>query len=77
MRIPVPGNRVKRLRWVHTRQCVVAVEIEMVIPPDDPSEPCLVSETLNFLRELEERARCDDIDWLKQQGRVYKAADAA
>ena len=31
----IPRQRVKR-----TRLYVVAVEVEMVIPADDPSEPC-------------------------------------
>jgi hypothetical protein len=32
---------------------VVAVEVEMVIPPDDPSEPCYEAETVQLLREVE------------------------
>ena len=37
----VPGKRIKRSRLVRTEKYVVAVEIEMVIPLDNPSEPCL------------------------------------
>ena len=35
----IPGERVKRTRLVQTDQYVVAVDVEMVIPPDDPDEP--------------------------------------
>lgn len=73
----VPGKRVKRTRWIHTDRYAVAVEVEMVIPQDDPSEPCLESETVNLLREIEEHARRGDVEWLKQHGRVYEALDVA
>ena len=73
----IPGKPVKRLRWVHTERYVVAVEVEAVIPADDPSEPCYESETVQLLREVEERARQGEIEWLKQHGRVYEVVDAA
>ena len=49
----------------------------MVIPVDDPSEPCLESEAVELLREVQERAQRGDVDWLKQHGKVYEAVDAA
>jgi hypothetical protein len=73
----IPGKRVSRVRWVHTDRYVVAVEVEMVIPMDDPSEACLEAETVELLREVQERARRGDVDWLKQHGKVYEAVDAA
>jgi hypothetical protein len=73
----IPGKRISRVRWIHTDRYVVAVEVEMVIPPDDPSEPCYESETVQLLREVEERARRGDVDWLRQHGKVYEAVDAA
>ena len=73
----IAGERIKRLRWVHTEHYVVAVEVEAVIPVDDPSEPCYESETVQLLREIEERARLGDVEWLKQHGKVYEAVDAA
>ncbi len=39
-----------------TDRYVVAVEVEMVIPADDPSEPCYEAETVQRLREVEEHA---------------------
>jgi len=72
----ISGKRIKRLRWVHTERYAVAVEVEAVIPPDDPSEPCYESETVEFLREVEERARRADVGWLRMHGKVYEAVDA-
>ena len=73
----IAGKRIKRIRLVHTDRLVVAVEVEMVIPEDDPSEPCYEAETVRLLREVEEHARRGDVDWLKQHGKVYEAVDVA
>ncbi len=73
----IPGERIKATRLVRGGRFVVAVEIEMVIPPDDPSEPCYESETVQLLREIEERARLGDVEWLKRHGKVYEAVDVA
>jgi hypothetical protein len=73
----IPGERVKRTRLVQTPQYVIALEVEMVIPPDDPSEPCYESETVELLKEAKQRAEAGDLAWLKQHGRVYAAVDAA
>jgi len=73
----IPGKRIKRTRLVQADKYVVAVEVEMVIPPDDPSEPCYESETVQFLREVKERADRGDVAWLTQKGKVYAALDAA
>ena len=55
----------------------MAVEVEMVFPVDDPSEPCYESETVQFLREIKERAERDDLTWLMKHGKVYAAVGAA
>jgi hypothetical protein len=73
----IPGKRISRVRWVHTDRYVVAVEVEMVIPPDDPSEPCYEAETVQLLREVEDHARRGDLEWLKQHGKVYEAVGVA
>jgi hypothetical protein len=73
----IPGQRVKRMRLIQTSKYVVAVEVELVIPPDDPSEPCYEAETIELLKEVKNRAEADDLTWLKQHGRVYAAVDAA
>jgi hypothetical protein len=73
----IPGKRIKRTRLVQTDKYVVAVEVEMVIPTDDPSEPCYESEAVNLLREVKKHAEANDMAWLKRHGKVYAAIDAA
>jgi hypothetical protein len=73
----IPGKRIPRVRWIHTDRYVVAVEVEMVIPADDPSEPCYEAETDQRLREVEEHALRGDVDWLKSHGKVYEAVGAS
>ena len=73
----IPGERVKRTRLIQTDKYVVAVEVEMVVPVDDPSEPCYESETVDYLREVKERAEIGDLAWLSQQGKVYAALGTA
>jgi hypothetical protein len=55
----------------------VAVEVEMVIPPDDPTEPCYEAETVQLLREVAERAERGDMVWLQQHGQVYELIGSA
>ena len=66
----VPGDRLKRTRLVQTDRYVVAVEVEMVTPVDDPTEPCYEAETVQFLKEVKERAMRGDVAWLKQHTRI-------
>ena len=73
----IPGQRIKRTRLVQTEKYVVAVEVEMVVPLDDPSEPCYESETIELLREIEEHAEQGDVAWLTKQGKVYAAVGAS
>ena len=69
----IPGKRVRRTRLVRTHRFVVAVEVEAVIPEDDPSEPCFEAETVELLRQVEEHAQRGDVEWLRQHGTVYQA----
>ena len=73
----VAGERIKRTRLIQTEQYIVAVEVEMVVPVDDPSEPCYEAETVKLLREVKEHAERGDLAWLKQYGKVYEAVGAA
>jgi hypothetical protein len=73
----IAGRRIKRTRLIQTEKYVVAVEVELVIPVDDPSEPCYEAETVKLLREVKERAERDELSWLKQHGKVYAAVGAA
>ena len=72
----IAGKRIKRTRLIQSAKYVVAVDVEMVIPPDDPSEPCYESETVQLLREVKEHADRGDVDWLTQHGKVYAAVGA-
>ena len=71
----IPGERIKRTRLIQTD--LYFVEVEMVIPKDDPSEPCYEAETVKFLKEVQVRAERDELDWLRQHGKVYAAVGAA
>lgn len=73
----IPGKRVKRTRLIQTEKYVVAVDVEMVIPADDESEPCYESETVQLLREIREHAERGDMAWLRAKGKVYEATEAA
>ncbi len=73
----IPGQRVKRTRLIQTERYVVAVDVEMVIPVDDPSEPCYESETVQFLKEIKEHAELGNLNWLTKKGKVYIAVGAA
>jgi hypothetical protein len=73
----IPGERIKRTRLIQTDKYVVAVEVEMVIPADDPSEPCYEPETVQFLKEVKDRADMEDVAWLAERGKVYAAMGAA
>ena len=73
----IAGDRIKKTRLIQTEKYVVAVVVELVIPADDPSEPCYEAETVQFLREVKERAERDEVSWLKQHGKLYAAVGAA
>jgi hypothetical protein len=62
---------------IQTEKYVVAVEVELVIPDDDPSEPCYEPETVQLLREVREHAEQGDVAWLTKRGKVYAAVGAA
>jgi hypothetical protein len=73
----IEGKRIRRTRLVQTEKFVVAIDVELVIPADDSSEPCYESETVQLLREVKERAEQGDVKWLKKRGKVYAALGAA
>lgn len=73
----IPGRRVHRTRLVQTAKYVVAVEVDLVIPDEDPSEPCLEPAAVNLLKQVREHAERGDLDWLRLRGKVYEAVDAA
>lgn len=70
------GKRVRISRWIHGESCVVKVDVEAVLPVDDPSEPCLESETIEYLRIVRDHADRGDVEWLKGVGEVYAKVPA-
>lgn len=72
----VEGKRVRQVRWIHAGPCVVRIEVDAVIPIDDPSEPCYEPATIEFLHNVREHADRGDLEWLKQVGEVYAKVPA-
>lgn len=66
-------KREKRKRWVQRGRYAVEVEVEVVYPADDPSEPCLEPHTVRWLDEIARRAEDGDLDFLRKVGRVFEA----
>jgi hypothetical protein len=73
----ISGKRLKKTRLIQTEKYVVAIDVEMVVPAEDPSEPCYEPETVQLLREVREHAERGDLAWLMQKGKVYAAVGAA
>jgi hypothetical protein len=67
----IKGKRIKIPRWIHADSCVVRVEVEAVIPDSDPSEPCLESETVRWLDDLQRQAKAGKVEELARVGEVY------
>jgi len=67
----IEGKRIKIPRWIHAGPCVVKVEVEAVIPSSDPGEPCLESETVRWLDEIQRLADAGQVDELAKIGEVY------
>lgn len=75
--IDIPGKHTKGVRLVRTERFVVAVEVDMVIPDDDPTEPCLDPSAVKLLREVQDHAERGDVAWLAEHGKVYEAIQEA
>ena len=65
------GKRTKIDRWIHATPCVVRVEVDVIIPEADPSEPCLEPKTIRYLDELQTKADRGLIAELAMVGDVY------
>jgi hypothetical protein len=66
-------RRERRKRWVQRGQFAVEVEVEVVFPADDPSEPCLEPQTVRWLDEVAQKAQQGDLEYLRKVGRVFQA----
>ena len=65
-------RRETRKRWVQRGQYAVEVEVEVVYPEGDPSEPCLEPATVRWLDEVAGRAERGDVAYLRRVGRVFQ-----
>lgn len=70
-------RREKRKRWIQRGQYAVEVEVEVIFPADDPSEPCLEPATVRWLDEIAKKAETGDVKSLRKVGRVFKAVPQA
>ena len=71
----ISGKRVPLTRLVRGGRFIVAVNIEGVIPPDDPTEPCLEAETVSLLKDVAQHAEQGDRRWLAKHGKVYELTE--
>lgn len=69
----MPERREKRRRWVQRGDLAIEVEVEVVYPADDPSEPCLEPQAVRFLEEVARKADEGDLAYLLKVGRVFQA----
>lgn len=69
--MPPQGRTVRVSRWIHSPRIVVRVEVDALIPDEDPSEPCLTPETVRWLDEVQRLADAGDIAALERLGEVY------
>jgi hypothetical protein len=72
----LPGQRVRIPRWVFGDRYVVQVEVEAVVPDDDPSEPCLDPATLRYLDQIQQWINAGQVDELEKAGAVYTRQSA-
>jgi hypothetical protein len=63
----------KRKRWIQRGKYAVEVEVDVVYPADNPSEPCLEPATVRWLDEIARRTEQGDVGYLRTVGRVFEA----
>ena len=66
-------RRERRTRWIKRGDYALEVEVDVVYPMDDPSEPCLEPKTVRWLDELATRLERGEVDHLDTVGRLYHA----
>jgi hypothetical protein len=62
----------KTTEWVPGGDLAVAVEVEVIFPPDAPHEPCYRPQTVSWLEHLRRCAERGDVAELERAGRVYE-----
>jgi hypothetical protein len=67
----LPGEHVKIPQWIHGQHCVVRVDVDAVIPDEDPSEPCFEPAAVNWMDHLQQLADNGNIAELAKVGQIY------
>lgn len=75
MKRKIKDRREKIIEWVVGGPYAVAVEVEVLYPGDDPSEPCFTPENVRYLEKLQALAEAGDVEALKKVGTVYVRMD--
>ena len=75
-RPPAPYRTERKTKLVAGGDYVVAVEVEVVYPPDLPDEPCYRVETIRRLERVRELAKQGNVAALEKEGTVYVRRDA-
>jgi len=68
-----PSPSAARKRWVQRGQFAVEVEVEVIVPADDPNEACLEPTAVRWLDEIAQKAQLSDVEYLRKVGRVFPA----
>ncbi|MEM6554111.1 MAG: hypothetical protein AAF750_18490 [Planctomycetota bacterium] len=67
----IPGQRVRIPRWVFGERYIVQVEVDAVLPDEDPTEPCLEPAALRHLDQLQRWINEGRIEELEKAGALY------
>ena len=67
----IKGRRIKVPQWIHGKLCVVRVEVDAVVPDEDPSEPCFEPAAVKWMDEIQRLADAGQVDQLAKVGEVY------
>jgi hypothetical protein len=64
-------QRIRISQWIHGERCVVRVEVEAVVPAEDPSEPCFEPATIRWMDQIQQLADEGKAEELAKIGDVY------
>ena len=67
----LPGRRIRIPRWVFGDRYIVQVEVDAILPEDEPTEPCLEPATLHHLDQIQQWINSGQLDELEKAGAVY------
>ena len=76
MHFRLPGRRVQVSRWVFGDRYIVQVDVEAVIDPEEPAEPCLEPATLRYLDEVQDWLDRGDTAKLRAAGVLFARQSA-